>query len=471
MNIHVPQSLESQAELKYLSAAQWNMISPQSSKPNIAIVQDSLLGAYRMTINSVKLTSGQFFNIAMSLPRAPWLKTPITKTNRVVLFGVDSNREQWVRTENRRSVRGETTDNVMSPEEIMSRIQHIRRILKEKGKKIQCFNGHGLVSLFLPEDFIYERINDANPKEPTVKIWRGVMYEGTLDKAIIGASHSSIHHLLHKEYGPETASYFIDCIQFTTNQYLLIDGFSVGLGDCLIPQIVNENGVTKEEEIRDVVRKCYIEAEAIKQATSHPSIREIRINASLNKAKDIGLRIAKEALSEDNNFLSTVLSGSKGDFFNIAQITGLLGQQNLKGQRVPLLMNHGKRSLPHYPFGDLEPEMEYESRGFISRGFLRGLNPRQFYFHAMSGREGVCDTAMGTATSGYMQRRIVKLTEDMKIQNDGTVRDTPGKIYQMAYGQIGFDPTCTVKVKNDQEMCDISRMVARLNMKEEIKTK
>jgi DNA-directed RNA polymerase II subunit RPB1 len=359
----------------------------------------------------------------------------------------------------------------MTSAEIMDRIQHIRRILKEKEKKIQCFNGHGLVSLFLPKDFIYERTNDANPEEPTVKIWRGVMYEGTLDKAIIGASHSSIHHLLHKEYGPETASYFIDCIQFVTNQYLLVDGFSVGLGDCLIPQTVNEDGVTKEAEIRDVVRKCYIEAEAIKQATSHPSIREIRINASLNKAKDIGLRIAKEALSEDNNFLSTVLSGSKGDFFNIAQITGLLGQQNLKGQRVPLLINHGERSLPHYPFGELAPEMEYESRGFISKGFLRGLNPRQFYFHAMSGREGVCDTAMGTATSGYMQRRIVKLTEDMKIQHDGTVRDTPGKIYQMSYGQLGFDPTCTVKVKNDQEMCDITRMVARLNMKHELSEK
>ena len=37
------------------------------------------------------------------------------------------------------------------------------------------------------------------------------------------------------------------------------------------------------------------------------------------------------------------------------------------------------------------------------------------------------DTAMGTATSGYMQRRIVKLTEDMKVQYDGTVRDVTGK--------------------------------------------
>jgi DNA-directed RNA polymerase II subunit RPB1 len=113
--------------------------------------------------------------------------------------------------------------------------------------------------------------------------------------------------------------------------------------------------------------------------------------------------------------------------------------------------------------------MKYESRGFIASSFLRGLNPRQFYFHAMSGREGICDTAMGTATSGYMQRRIVKLTEDMKIQEDGTVRDTVGKIYQLAYGQLGFDPVSTVKVKNDQEMCDISRMVARLNMNHELK--
>jgi DNA-directed RNA polymerase II subunit RPB1 len=294
------------------------------------------------------------------------------------------------------------------------------------------------------------------------------MYEGTLDKSILGAAHNALHQVIHKEYGPEAAAHFIDCVQFATNNYLLIDGFTVGLSDCLIAEDSQRHGISKQEEIRDVVQKCYIEAEGVKQTTVHLGIREIRINAALNKAKDIGLRIAKEALHPDNNFLSTVNAGSKGDFFNIAQITGLLGQQNLKGQRVPLSLNHGKRSLPHYPFGDLVPEMEYESRGFIDRGFLRGLNPRQFYFHAMSGREGICDTAMGTATSGYMQRRIVKLTEDMKIQQDGSVRDTPGKLYQMAYGQNGLDPTRTVKVKGSQELCDVSRVVARLNMKHEI---
>jgi len=441
MNIHVPQTLEAQAELKYLSFSQYNMISAQNSKPNMAVVQDSLLGAYKMTKSEKKLTKSQYFNIAMKLSQSPWSKY------------------------------AKTSDGMMDPKEINDRIQHIRRVLKEKGKKIHCFNGKGLISLFLPDDLNYIKKNDKDDVEPEVKIHRGVLYEGVFDKNIIGSSHNALHQIIHKEYGTKAATYFIDCIQFTTNNYLLIDGFSVGLGDCLMSGNENESVASKKEQINDAIKKCYVEAEGIKQTTHHEQICEVRINAALNKAKDIGLKIAKDALSSSNNFLSTVNSGSKGDFFNIAQITGLLGQQNLKGKRVPLLLNHGKRSLPHYPFGNMEPEMEYESRGFIDRGFLNGLNPRQFYFHAMSGREGICDTAMGTATSGYMQRRIIKLTEDMKIQQDSSVRDVSGKIYQISYGDNGFDPTATVKVKGKQQMCDISRICDKLNMKHELSLK
>ena len=127
-------------------------------------------------------------------------------------------------------------------------------------------------------------------------------------------------------------------------------------------------------------------------------------------------------------------------------------------------MNHGKRSLPHYPFGVLPIEMEYESRGFIDRGFLKGLNPRQFFFHAMSGREGVCDTAMLTAVTGYIQRKIVKLTEDMIVSYDGTVIDSTGRIYQLSYGQDGIDPTCTIGVDGKQQIYDVNRIINRLHM-------
>lgn len=414
MNLHVPQSIEAQVELKLLSPAKRNIISAQSSKPNMAIVQDSLLGAYRMTIGTQKISKGRFYDISMYLD---------LKVN------------------------------------ILDRIQAIRRVLKKNGKKVQCFNGKGIISLFLPVDLCYEYKNNADPNEPVVKIMDGVLYEGAFDKSLLGSSHASLIHLINKEYGPDEAMYFIDCVQFCTSQWLLNFGFSVGLGDCLVTD------ESKQKEIGEVIKKCFIEADGIKTTTNHQGVREMRVNGALNKAKDVGLKIAKDSLASDNNFLSTVKSGSKGDFFNITQITGLLGQQNLKGARVPLSMNNGKRSLPHYPFEGLTPEMEYESRGFIASSFINGLNPREFYFHAMSGREGICDTAMGTAKSGYMQRRIVKLTEDILARYDGTVRDAGGKLYQVAYGDNGIDPTMTTKVNGKQEVCNVSRLVNKLNRK------
>ena len=206
-----------------------------------------------------------------------------------------------------------------------------------------------------------------------------------INKSIIGSSHVSLIRVIEKEYGAEEASRFIDNIQFITNAWLLIKGFSIGIGDCVV------KGIQQKEKIEDVIQKCYYEAEGIKATTTHPNIREIRVTAALSKAKDIGLRIAKESLGKNNNFLGTVNSGSKGDFFNIAQITGLLGQQNLQGQRIKPSLNNNTRSLPHYPFENLPMELEYESKGFIKGSFIEGLNPREFYFHAMSGREGICD--------------------------------------------------------------------------------
>ena len=356
-NIHVPQTLEEQAELRMLSASKHNIISAQASKPNMCIVQDSLLGAFRMTLGDQKLRKDQFFNISMKLD--------------------------------------------MNTKQIIDRIQHIRKILKQKGKKTQCFNGKGLISLILPDDLIYEKQNGADPKEPIVKIYRGVMYEGTLDKSIIGASHNSLIQIIHKEYGEDVVTSFMDGIHFITNNWLLVSGFSVGIEDCMI------QADDKEREIADVIQRCFIEAEGIKTTTSHPGIRELRITAALSKAKDIGLRLAKEALVPTNNFLSTVNSGSKGDFFNISQITGLLGQQNLLGQRVTPTLNNGTRTLPHYPKGDLPVELEYESRGFIASSFIHGLNPKEFYFHAMSGREGICDTAMGKLLAQVMPKALL----------------------------------------------------------------
>jgi len=420
----VPQSLNAQAELKYLALSSCNIMSAQSGKPNVAIVQDSLLGAYQMTTGAFKIKKSQFFNILTKL--------------------------------------------IINMDNVHDRLKHIASVYKEKGKNYPLYCGKTLFSFLLPMDLLYEKKNLGNIEEPVIKIYRGVLYEGTVNKSTIGSTHGSLIQIIHKEYGKEDAANFIDNVQFATNNWLLVTGFSIGIGDCMIKE---ENGCTsgsKQQEIKDTVHKYYMEADAIKTTTSHPGIREMRINAALNKAKDVGLRIAKDAMGKNNNFISTVNSGSKGDFVNIAQVTSLLGQQNLNGGRIPLTMNNGRRSLPHYPFKALTSEMEYESRGFIASSFMKGLNPREFYFHAMSGRKGITDTAMGTSATGYMQRRIIKLTEDIMVHHNGMIMDTVGKIYQTAYGGHGIDPACVVKVKGKYEICDISRMVDRLNLEVEI---
>ena len=414
MNIHIPQTVEAQTELRMLSAAKHNIISPQSSIPNFCIVQDSLLGAYKMTLTNRTIRKDQFFDISMKLE-----------------FDVDR---------------------------ILKKIQHIRRILKLKGKKVQAFNGRGLVSLIFPDDFYYENNNKGHPDEPTLKIYKGVLLEGALNKAVIGATSHSLIRILNKQYGADVASEFIDGIQFVANNWLLIVGFSVGLEDCLV------QGEEQQSMVNDVINRCYIEAEGVKTTTAHAGISEIRVSAALNRARDIGLKIAKDSLNPSNNFLSTVRSGSKGDYFNICQITGLLGQQNLAGKRVMPVLNNGKRSMFHYPMEITDPKMEYESKGFIASSFIKGLNPKEFFFHSCSGRSGVTDTSMQTATSGYIQRRITKLTEDIKIQNDETVRDMLGSIYQISYGDDGIDPKTTVEVNGKNEICDITSIVNKLNM-------
>lgn len=423
MNIHVPQTYETVAELKLLSTAERMMISPQESKPNISIVQDSLLGAYRMTKSHVKMSQDKFYNISMV---------------------------------------GERPDG--SPLWSEERIQTIRKVLRLKRKKIRSYTGRGLVSLILPYDFNYEKTNRVNPEEPTVRIFQGVMYEGTLDKSTLGAAHNSIIQVLHKEYGSKITANFVDNIQFITNSWLMDSGFSVGLEDCMVAS--EESQAT----IKDVLTEAYTKAQGIEVMTHNPGIREVRVTAALSQAKDIGMRIAKDAMRKNNNFLDTVGSGSKGDFFNIAQLTAMLGQQNLQGKRVRPTMNHGTRTLPHYPIdGNMSKDREYESRGFVRHSFIHGLSPHEFFFHAMSGREGICDTAMSTADSGYIQRRIVKVMEDMQIRYDGTVRDMSGMVCQFSYGETGWDASQTVKVGGDQEICDVSRIVQQLNAQREMK--
>lgn len=125
-----------------------------------------------------------------------------------------------------------------------------------------------------------------------------------------------------------------------------------------------------------------------------------------------------------------------------------VGQQIISGRRVP--DGFQDRSLPHFPKKSKEPP----SKGFVRNSFYSGLRATEFLFHAISGREGLVDTAVKTAETGYMQRRLMKALEDLTTQYDLSVRNSTGGVVQFRYGDDGLDPAC---LEGDAQPIDLNR--------------
>ena len=163
------------------------------------------------------------------------------------------------------------------------------------------------------------------------------------------------------------------------------------------------------------------------------------MNSILNNARKEASKIGRGSLNKDNRFLIMTSAGSKGNDINMAQMISCLGQQNVDGKRIPYGFEN--RTLPHFCKFDDSPE----ARGFVENSFISGLTPSELYFHAMGGRVGLIDTAVKTSTTGYIQRRLVKGMEDLKIEYDMTVRNHKNKIIQFKDGDDGIE---TTKVEN-----------------------
>tara|TARA_B100001248_G_C27398526_1_gene467746 strand:+ start:3990 stop:6692 length:2703 start_codon:yes stop_codon:yes gene_type:complete len=401
MNLFLPNNVESEAELRLLSSVDNFIVNPQSSKANIVIVQDSAVGIYKMTQRTLpELTRRQFFKVVS-----------------VIDF------------------------------DVFPVIQTKMKLMKTKK-----YTGKLLFSLLLPDDFYLSTENNIDKDEPIVVIERGLLLKGTLKKSNL----NEIISKLYLEYDVETSKKFINNVQFIASEFLMITSFTIGIKDCIIE---NEN------DIQFMIKKSLMKGKSIEESIKNEKLKEIYTLFSLGGARDVGLSIAKNSLQQDNNFITSVNSGAKGDFFNIAQITGLLGQQNVNGGRILYSLSNFQRSLPHYPINNehVDDDLKYESKGFIRNCFAKGLSPKEFFLHSITGREGITDTAMKTATSGYIQRRMIKITEDVKVHNDGTVRNLNNNIIQFSYGNNFFNSSHSINKKNDILPFDINRLVTKIN--------
>lgn len=214
-------------------------------------------------------------------------------------------------------------------------------------------------------------------------------------------------------------------------------GLTTGIDDVDIP----EEGLERIDEILENAHNKVMEnIEAYKggELEKQPGqtledTLENRIMAELAKARDNAGGVAEQYLGMKRHAVIMAKTGAKGNMLDLTQMAACLGQMTVRGKR--LHRGYQGRSLPHFKRDDRSAK----ARGFVSSSYREGLSPTEFFFHSMGGREGLVDTAVRTAQSGYMQRRLINALQDLKVEKDRSVRDNSNNIIQFEYGEDGVD--------------------------------
>ena len=145
-------------------------------------------------------------------------------------------------------------------------------------------------------------------------------------------------------------------------------------------------------------------------------------------------------MDDDNNLKILIESGAKGKPINAGDMIGGIGQQYLDFKRIEKKVNN--RITVHKHFNDDRPV----ARGFIMNSYYSGLEPLEMFIHLGSGREGLIDTALKTAVTGYSQRKIIKHFENILVNYDGSVRNG-NLIMQLNYCDSNLNLTKQMNVK------------------------
>ena len=395
MNLHGPQDEESQAELMYLAAVPKHIISPANNKSIVGVFQDSLLASYRFTRKNINFTHRQAMNLLMYY------------------------------------------NNV-----------NVNLFKNNKKKKITSFQ---VLSQILPPistRFPNGQYNsDENKKTSNniIEIVNGVYKRGLIDKGVLsGASKGLLQHIFN-DFSHQHSSDFIDNLQSIVTEYMKLTSYSVGISDLISDEDTNSKIIseiiTKKKNVKKLINQLHLDVFENNTGKSNEVEFETQVNSILNDARAEAGKIGRKNLDTNNRFIMMVNAGSKGSNINIAQMISCVGQQNVDGKRIPY--GYEDRTLPHYCKYDDSPE----SRGFVESSFIQGLTPEELYFHAMGGRTGLIDTAVKTSQTGYIQRRLIKGMEDLKVVYDMTVRNNKGKIIQFKYGEDSIN-ACKSETQN-----------------------
>ena len=451
MNMHVFQTDESRAEAKSLMRVQEHILSPRFGGPIIGAIHDHISGAYLLTRDGVEFTEEQ----ALQIIRKSHLALPEFKGG------------QWVLKTNL-----DLKPGIEAPKDIEESY-----IYKDEG---EMWTGKELFSLLLPNDLNLSYSAEISkcpvvyPQEDaTVVIKNGILVQGVIDESAYGSFSGKILDKIVKEYGPGRAKEFLDRSTDLAICGIMKTGITTSLNDEEIPyeaqERINEHLDKKMAEVDKLVESY---EEGYLQALPGRSLEEtleMKIMQVLGEARDMSGSIAENYLtmgkqSDDdpydhvmaveNHSVVMARTGARASMLNLTQITACVGQQAVRGGRIE--RGYLNRTLPHFKKGELGAK----AKGFVHSSYKSGLDPIEFFFHAMGGREGLVDTAIRTAQSGYMQRRLVNALQDLQVKPSGLVTDNQGNVIQTMFGEDGVDPA-----KSDfGKPADLNKLIDEIRM-------
>jgi len=270
-----------------------------------------------------------------------------------------------------------------------------------------------------------------------IKVNNGKIETEKFDKSILGAEDGLLVKEIDKQFDRQTSMDVLRKSFALGTTFLTRKGFSISVSDFKVNEKVDDSteDIIKEAEAKtDKLINAYYnnELEIIPGQTKEDS-REIKILQVLNEIRTKIGKVVKAEFPQDNSVNSMIASRSRGNILNITQIACCVGQQALWAKRIGF--GYKNRTLSFFKENDLSPK----AKGFIYSSYLKGLEPYEFFFGSITGRDALMDTALRTPKSGYLYRRLANALQDIKAEYDGTIRDASENIIQFKFGLDGLD--------------------------------
>lgn len=407
MNLHVPQTEEARTEAKQLMGVKHNIVTPKNGEPIISAIQDFITAAFLLS------SLDQFYD----------KKTFVTTCLGMLEEGTKFDLPPPATIKPQMLWTGKQVFNVLM------RPHKRDPVLVNLNAKCRDFKDyhHGNLSHRDLQDDSFLCIRNSE------------IMCGRMDKSTVGAGKKdSLFYIMYRDFGPDASATGMNRLSKLCARWLSNEGFSVGISDVTPPSMLQQE---KDDRVLKAFSECtsfvqQSQAGKLKRLPGQDDLGTLETNqvTALSKVRtEVADSLVKQ-LSKRNSPMVMATSGSKGSNVNVAQMAALLGQQDIEGKRVA--DGFQDRTLPHFAKHERSPP----SKGFVSNSFYSGLKPHEFLFHAVGGRVGLVDTAVKTAETGYMSRRLMKSLEDLSTKYDRTVRNSTASIVQFLFGDDELDP-------------------------------